>query len=362
MFDRLTNLHQLHNLIWVWSTPETEWYPGNEMVDIIGHDSYPGSYNYGNQKNTFDRLFQVTNGEKLIAMTENGPIPDPDECLLYDAPWSYFMAWSDLVLAQNTTSHIADVYANSNVLSIVTAPTYKINFSLINSITKEKLENVPVVFNLMTKPTDAEGKVTFYGTQGNYSYSVSKANFRTESGSITLSADMNKVLQMVQNLGDVNFKVLSGGVPLENAEVILNNHEKVTNSSGLATYLSVLLSTSYPYSITKTGYIEQSGFLQPESDTIIEINLELNTVGIGNDKINQIQIWPNPVSDYLNCKFPVSCINKTVTITDLPGNLLYSEKLLTTEIKINIQNYQAGAYLIKVATGSEFAGRLFIKE
>ena len=36
MFDRMKNYHHLHNLIWVWSTPESNWYPGNDKVDIIG--------------------------------------------------------------------------------------------------------------------------------------------------------------------------------------------------------------------------------------------------------------------------------------------------------------------------------------
>ncbi|MEN8227105.1 MAG: glycosyl hydrolase [Bacteroidota bacterium] len=118
MFDRMKNHHGLHNLIWVWSTPEEDWYPGNHMVDIIGHDSYPGNYNYGNQKYAFDALFQLTGGEKLIAMTENGPIPDPNNCLQLDAPWLYFMSWSDLVTEQNTLEHIRDVYDNPNVLSV----------------------------------------------------------------------------------------------------------------------------------------------------------------------------------------------------------------------------------------------------
>ena len=118
MFDRLKNHHQLHNLIWVWSTPEEDWYPGNDKVDIIGHDSYPGAYNYGNQKYAFDELYTLTNGEKLIAMTENGPIPDPDACLQQDAPWSWFMSWSNLVFEQNSEDHINEVYHNPNVLTI----------------------------------------------------------------------------------------------------------------------------------------------------------------------------------------------------------------------------------------------------
>jgi hypothetical protein len=120
LYDRLQNYHHLHNLIWVWSTPEADWYPGNDRIDIAGYDSYPGNYNYGNQKNAFDILYNLTGGDKLIAMTENGPIPDPDACLDLDAPWSFFMAWSNLVVEQNTTEHIQNVYSNERVLKLGT--------------------------------------------------------------------------------------------------------------------------------------------------------------------------------------------------------------------------------------------------
>jgi mannan endo-1,4-beta-mannosidase len=60
----------------------------------------------------------LTKGKKIIAMSENGPIPNPDECLLNDAPWAYFMSWSDLVTKQNTNQHITEVFNNSNVLTL----------------------------------------------------------------------------------------------------------------------------------------------------------------------------------------------------------------------------------------------------
>jgi len=118
MFDRMVNYHGLHKLIWVWSTPEETWYPGNDKVDIIGHDSYPGYFNYGNQKYAFDQLQDLTGGEKLIAMTENGPIPDIDDCLDQGAPWLYFMSWADLVASQNSEGHITEVYRHTDVLSM----------------------------------------------------------------------------------------------------------------------------------------------------------------------------------------------------------------------------------------------------
>ena len=122
MYDRLTNYHGLHNLIWVWSSPEEDWYPGNSKVDIIGYDSYPGPYTYGTQKLMFDRLFAIVSGTKLVAMTENGPIPDPNACIQEDAVWSYFSSWSDLVESQNSAEHIKEVYANELVMTMENHP------------------------------------------------------------------------------------------------------------------------------------------------------------------------------------------------------------------------------------------------
>lgn len=133
LFDRLKNHHQLHNLIWVWSTPEPSWYPGNDKVDIIGYDSYPGAYNYTSQKSMFDALYALTRGEKPVAMTENGPIPEPSACLEQEVPWLYFMSWSNLVTAQNSTQHIRKVFETPEVLKLEsdnTRTTYEWHSSL----------------------------------------------------------------------------------------------------------------------------------------------------------------------------------------------------------------------------------------
>jgi hypothetical protein len=118
MYNRLTNFHGLHNLIWIWSTPEASWYPGNSKVDMLGFDSYPGDYNYSIQKNMFDNLYTITGGQKLITMSENGPIPDIQNALSADAPWSYFMAWNSLIFQQNSLQQIQAAYASANLLTL----------------------------------------------------------------------------------------------------------------------------------------------------------------------------------------------------------------------------------------------------
>ena len=118
VYDRLVNHHSIHNLIWQWSTPEPSWYPGNAKVDMLGYDSYPGVYNYGTQKLIFDQLYTIVNGQKMLAMTENGPIPDPDACFTSDAKWSYFMSWSDLVTQQNSAAQLSLVYNHAKVTTL----------------------------------------------------------------------------------------------------------------------------------------------------------------------------------------------------------------------------------------------------
>jgi mannan endo-1,4-beta-mannosidase len=130
MYNRLTSYHGINNLIWVWSTPEASWYPGNAKVDILGYDSYPGAYNYAPQKSIFDQLFTIVGGQKILAMSENGPIPDITQCFQYDAPWCYFMSWVDLVAKQNTSTHIVDAYNQTcNLADISTPPPSIASFS-----------------------------------------------------------------------------------------------------------------------------------------------------------------------------------------------------------------------------------------
>lgn len=125
IYDRLTNYYGLNNLLWVWSSPEAAWYPGNDSIDIVGYDSYPGAYNYDTQINSFDQLYNISGGKKLIALSENGPIPNPDDCLTLDVPWSYFMSWANMVASQNSRQHIIDVFANPKVLTLENPTTVK---------------------------------------------------------------------------------------------------------------------------------------------------------------------------------------------------------------------------------------------
>jgi len=121
MYDRMTNYHHLHNLIWVWSTPEASYYLGDGKIDIYGMDSYPGANNYTTQKSYFDQMYETCNGKKIIAMTENGPIPDIDNCFSGDAKWAYFLTWDNFYDTQNSSQHVLDTYNHEKVITLAEA-------------------------------------------------------------------------------------------------------------------------------------------------------------------------------------------------------------------------------------------------
>ena len=94
MHEYLTSAKQLNNLIWVWNGENAAWFPDPKTVDIIGSDLY--SSNHSSQKKSFDSvLAMVPSQDRMAALSENGKIPDPDECIKDKAMWLWFMTWND---------------------------------------------------------------------------------------------------------------------------------------------------------------------------------------------------------------------------------------------------------------------------
>ena len=94
MYDRLTNFHGLHNLIWVdCSGTDPKWYPGDDVVDIVGIDAYPSDPS-DPLDGTWDTLAGQYGGRKLLALTEFGGVPDVARMQRHGVRWSYFVSWT----------------------------------------------------------------------------------------------------------------------------------------------------------------------------------------------------------------------------------------------------------------------------
>lgn len=139
LYERLTYEHGLNNLIWVWNGQDKAWYPGDDYVDIIGEDIYPGEKVYTSQSSKFMEAVNYSETPKIVALTENGCLIDPDLAFLDDARWAWFGIWngefmikanSPVISGQyNEEDMVKKVYQHEKVLTLDELPDLK-NYAL----------------------------------------------------------------------------------------------------------------------------------------------------------------------------------------------------------------------------------------
>jgi mannan endo-1,4-beta-mannosidase len=318
--DRLTNFHNLHNIIWCWSTPEVDWYPGNSKVDILGFDSYPGEYNYTIQKSIFDILHNLGNGTKIVAMTENGPIPELGEAIDFDARWSFFVSWNDLVFSQNRRKHIIDMYNHPYALTIENCPTYQTD-TIESSSSNIDTMHVESAYSGTENAGDGykHGVATVTITDQN-GINVSNANV-----SVTFSGTFNETVKgTTDDSGTATIYTTNtarGGITVD---FCIDNVEHID-----------LLYNNNKNNITCTNL---------KSKNIRDLNY--NEKG---DLDNAIRIYPNPARSLV--VFDLNTLSNgkiEITITDIRGNKIDSQIVSNLENYIlNVEDYHQGVYFIK---------------
>jgi stress-induced morphogen len=80
---------------------------------------------------------------------------------------------------------------------------------------------------------------------------------------------------------------------------------------------------------------------------------------------NQIEIWPNPISEYINVQIPSEYALKdlTVAIFDINGKLVKKKnKIKTTTVIISTIDLDPGIYIVKISEGGLDATRRIIKK
>ncbi len=127
MYDRLTNYHDLHNLIWVYTGTDTlsmDWYPGDQYVDVVGLDIYadPTANMSGNWGNT-QALF---NGKKLVTLSETGNLPKPENIRGFATWWSWFSVWTGTdYIRKQPIDLLQAVYNDADVITRDELPDWR---------------------------------------------------------------------------------------------------------------------------------------------------------------------------------------------------------------------------------------------
>lgn len=122
MYARLTNHHELDNLIWEFTDlGDPDWYPGDDVVDMIGLDIYTDPTD--NMSGPWLEALQRYNGKKLVALSESGTLPDADEMDLWGIEWNYFATWNGFDV-NFTAQQLQDTLGHEDILTIDELPWF----------------------------------------------------------------------------------------------------------------------------------------------------------------------------------------------------------------------------------------------
>ncbi|PQP81712.1 beta-mannosidase [Paenibacillus sp. PCH8] len=144
IYTELTETYDLHNLIWTYNSyvysTSPAWYPGDDQVDLVGYDKYNTIYNrYDGLSGVpnedaitsiFYQLVDLTDGTKMVAMTENDTIPSVQNLKEEKAGWLYFCPWYGEHLMSNAFNYpstLKALYKSDYVITLDELPDLKVN-------------------------------------------------------------------------------------------------------------------------------------------------------------------------------------------------------------------------------------------
>ena len=132
LYNELTNTYGCNNLIWVYNGQSADWYPGDEYVDIVGEDIYPGYHVYDPQVSKFKEATGYGSKTKITALTENGCIFDIDSAVSINALWCWFMTWGSEFTVNG--SNYSEKYTEKSVIKKMYASKYSLTLGTLPKI------------------------------------------------------------------------------------------------------------------------------------------------------------------------------------------------------------------------------------
>ena len=94
IYDRIENYHKLTNVIWVWNGQSKYCTVNPNTYDIAGVDYYANSEDHSPCINKYNELASYTYEGKMLALSECGYMPDPQQCVDENIMWLYYMIWN----------------------------------------------------------------------------------------------------------------------------------------------------------------------------------------------------------------------------------------------------------------------------
>ena len=96
VYDEMVKVKGVRNLVWVFNPEaslDVSWNPGADYYDVVSVDIYNNDNDHSSNSAAFDSFKEKWGTTKILALSENGPIPDVNNMHTDQAVWSWWMPW-----------------------------------------------------------------------------------------------------------------------------------------------------------------------------------------------------------------------------------------------------------------------------
>ena len=237
--------------------------------------------------------------------------------------------------------------------------------SITATVNASTFENLKVELGDSIRITDATGTAIYpsYALDTIVNLKVYSESNPIGDGTVELKWQRVNYLSNFEAHYNATFEVSSEGIPLQSANINFNNELKQTDQYGKAAFSNVPFGLQHPYSVSKDGFVTQSGFLRIASDTLYPINIWLTGVETEQSEW-MVKVFPNPISGnfWLDINFEKNSYID-VKLVDLTGKIIarmYSGNAGTGTLKLQgnakAMNIQPGFYIF-VVNGKQYSIR-----
>ncbi|MFW6145393.1 MAG: T9SS type A sorting domain-containing protein, partial [bacterium] len=145
---------------------------------------------------------------------------------------------------------------------------YTVTFQVTNG--GDPVEGAEITINASNLVTDAQGEATIDLPNETYDYTVTKSGYDDETGTLTVDgSDVTEEVVLTETRYTVTFSVKDEeDTPVESAIIDIDGETLTTDANGEAALDTV--NGDYDYTITKTGYGDETGTLTVDGSAVTE--------------------------------------------------------------------------------------------
>lgn len=274
--------------------------------------------------------FKFSNGYtfKWFKNDENTPIATNVASLFTKEPGKYRVEATSTGICQNLKDEI--------IISKITMPSNKLNTSLENKIcegdTLTLKSSEPTTYSYLWSDNTTKTNIFKATKTGTYSVKITNDICSTQSDPVNVVVNPKPVLKL--NKKDTTIII---GSQLTLKATGGKTYKWNTNSDKD----SILVKDKGTYTVTGTNEFGCS------TTSSVVINVREKGVGLSTLNGLTLAVSPNPASEVLHLSLE-EYKNKSITIVDLKGNLVFTQALNSLDTDIKVDSFAKGIYLLNI--------------